>query len=509
MADQKHTYAYRAINDEGVTLTGDIEAESAEQARQALLGRGLMPTEVTRRDGPLKSKRFQKFFQKPVTYKQIILFSKQFRTLFNAGVSITQLLGILQTQTENPTLKAATADIAQQVSTGGTLYNAFRSHPDIFSPLYCSMIRAGEFSGSMGDVLDRLTYLLEHENKIRNDVKSALRYPKIVLITLAGAFFFLLNWVVPSFAKLFVNAKIELPWPTRMALAMNTALSDYWYLLLAAAVGMFFGVRWWIRTSRGRYLWARTLLTLPLVGKVVQMSIMARFAAIFSILQRSGVSILDSLDILSETINNAALEREFSTIKEKLRSGQGIAEPLSTARYFTPLTINMVAVGEGAAAKGERQRDGHQQSDRLFHSPDLQQVSISASLGMRKAKNGPVQTYRDESLVLPHCFASALRHMPHRASHPSRKKSAPVHGLKSPGDVTVAPVVPTAVSTHRSRNELRWDAPGPRTDRPLSEEALAVTLSAQTHLPMVSRLVQGTLIIHLSEKDCKFNIRIL
>ena len=108
-----------------------------------------------------------------------------------------------------------------------------------------------------------------------------------------------------------------------MALAMNTALSDYWYLLLAAAVGMFFGVRWWIRTSRGRYLWARTLLTLPLVGKVVQMSIMARFAAIFSILQRSGVSILDSLDILSETINNAALEREFSTIKEKLRSGQG------------------------------------------------------------------------------------------------------------------------------------------------------------------------------------------
>lgn len=165
------------VQDEGVTLTGDIEAEARNQARQAWLPRPHADRGY-RRDGPLKSKRFQKFFQKPVTYKQIILFSKQFRTLFNAGVSITQLLGILQTQTENPTLKAATADIAQQVSTGGTLYNAFRSHPDIFSPLYCSMIRAGEFSGSMGDVLDRLTYLLEHENKIRNDVKSALRYPK-------------------------------------------------------------------------------------------------------------------------------------------------------------------------------------------------------------------------------------------------------------------------------------------------------------------------------------------
>ena len=210
------------------------------------------------------------------------------------------------------------------------------------------MIRAGEFSGSIGGVLDRLTYLLEHENKIHSDVKSALRYPKIVLITLAGAFLFLLNWVVPNFAKLFANAKIELPYPTRMALAMNAALSGYWYLLLAAAVGIFFWARWWIRTSRGRYLWDRALLTLPLVGKVVQMSIMARFAAIFSILQRSGVSILDSLDILSETINNAALEREFCAIKEKLRSGQGIAEPLSSARYFTPLAINMMAVGEGA-----------------------------------------------------------------------------------------------------------------------------------------------------------------
>ena len=136
---------------------------------------------------------------------------------------------------------------------------------------------------------------------------------------------------------------------TIFTLLRDTGIGGDWYeLLLAAAVGIFFWARWWIRTSRGRYLWDRALLTLPLVGKVVQMSIMARFAAIFSILQRSGVSILDSLDILSETINNAALEREFSAIKEKLRSGQGIAEPLSSARYFTPLAINMIAVGEGA-----------------------------------------------------------------------------------------------------------------------------------------------------------------
>ena len=199
----------------------------------------------------------------------------------------------------------------------------------------------------MGDVLDRLTYLLEHENKIRNDVKSALRYPKIVLITLAGAFFFLLNWVVPSFAKLFVNAKIELPWPTRMALAMNTALSDHWYLLLAAAVGMFFGVRWWIRTSRAATCGP---------GRCSPSHSSARSSRC-----RSWPALPPSFPSSSVAASVSSIHWIFfqrpstmprwsgnSPPSRKTRSGQGIAEPLSTARYFTPLTINMVAVGEGA-----------------------------------------------------------------------------------------------------------------------------------------------------------------
>ena len=344
---EKNIFQYSAINDEGVKLSGEVEADTPEQARQTLLGRGLMPLEIRLQSGQTE-RRLKKLLQKPVTHKEIILFSKQFRTLFNAGVPITQLLGILQTQTENPTLKKATADILQQVNTGNTLYQAFIAHSDIFPPLYCAMIRAGEFSGSMGDVLDRLTYLLEHENKIRSDITSALRYPKIVLGTLVCAFVFLLNWVVPSFAKLFASTKMELPLPTRMALAMNQVMSEYWYILLFLVVCGAVGWHLWSKTAQGKYLIARLVLATPIIGKVMQKAIMARFAAIFAILQRSGVGILDSIDILSETINNAALAREFGEIKEKLRSGQGISEPLGSARYFTPLTINMIAIGENA-----------------------------------------------------------------------------------------------------------------------------------------------------------------
>lgn len=343
-------FVYTAVNDEGVHLSGELEADTPEEVKQSLLGNGLIVTRVSRKNTASSGGRnlFARFLRKKVSHKDIILFSKQFRTLLVAGVPMTQLLQILQVQTENPTLREAIADIARQINTGETLNRAFRSHSDIFPPLYCSMIRAGEYSGSMGDVLERLTYLLEHENKIRTDVASALRYPKIVLITLAGAFVFLLNWVIPSFARLFLHAKLNLPLPTKIALALNGLFVHYWPLMLAAVVGLVVLWNWWQKTSGGRLFLARFVLRIPVVGKVVQKAIMARFAAIFAILQRSGVGILESLDILSETIDNAAIEQEFANLREKLRAGQGISGPLSSARYFTPLTINMIAVGESA-----------------------------------------------------------------------------------------------------------------------------------------------------------------
>ncbi|MEG2139303.1 MAG: type II secretion system F family protein [Bilophila sp.] len=337
------SYTYRAINDEGVVLIGHIDAPDPAQARQMLLTRGLMVTHVSKKGQSLSLRRF---FAPRVTHKNLILFSKQFRTLYNAGISMTKLLQILQHQTENRTLQIITADIALRINRGSSLHTAFSAHPAVFSSLYCAMIHAGETSGALSAILDRLIALLEHENTINCDIKAALRYPKLVVFTLLLAFIVLLNGVIPSFAQIFAQSHLTLAFPTRIAIAMNQLFMDWWALiLLLPLVGMLCWRRF-VRTKRGRYVQDRLLLALPVLGPVLQKSIMARFASIFAVLQRSGVSILQSFDILSATIGNAAIEREFTKVRELLRAGKGISQPLGSVRYFTPLVINMVAVGE-------------------------------------------------------------------------------------------------------------------------------------------------------------------
>lgn len=342
------SFSYTARNENGVKMEGVIDAESTEAARAILFSRGYVPLEVKAGAGGGFSLRLGSLADalSPIPPKDLILFTKQFRTLFQAGIPITQLLQVLQNQTEHKRLKAIAAEMSQAIMGGATLYDAFRAHPKVFSELYCSMMRAGEASGALGEVMDRLVYLLEHEHKIRSDIKSALRYPKMVMGALAMAFFVLLNLVIPKFVNVFSQARISLPIPTKVAIGMHHILSTYWYGVLAVVVAGIFAYKYWVRTEEGRYWRDRLVLRLPGVGPVIQKSVMARFASIFAILQSSGVSVLDALDVLNNTIGNAAIAREFTRIQEQLREGRGIAEPLRTARFFTPLVVNMVAIGE-------------------------------------------------------------------------------------------------------------------------------------------------------------------
>ena len=343
-------YIYDALNDEGSHLRGRLEADSEDAVRAALLERGLMAVKISPASSPWRRLLLRVQQLRRVPLKEVILFSKQFRTLFNAGVSLPELLRILQNQTENVRLREAVADISLQVSEGQSLHSGFFRHGDIFPPLYCNMIRAGESSGSLGDVLDRLTYIMGHEDKVARQIASALRYPKMVCVAIAGAFLILLNMVVPQFASIFRSARLELPLPTRAAIWLNEAMSEYWWLCLGAVAGVWLGLRWWRSTETGRLFFDALFLRLPIVGPVVRKAMLARFAAIFSILQRSGITMLDSIDILAGTLNNAAVSREFVKVKEKLAAGQGLAEPLRFVRYFSPLAINMIAVGESTGS---------------------------------------------------------------------------------------------------------------------------------------------------------------
>jgi type IV pilus assembly protein PilC len=341
-------YTYKAINESGVTVTGTIEADSADNATGTLVGRGLIPSKVTDRktSNPLiRLSVFMERFRK-VRALDLILFTKQFRTMIRAGVPMLTLLQTLETQTSDPRLRKIIVSMTQDVSEGSSLYDAFRRHPRIFSPLYCSMVRAGEASGALPEVLERLIYIMEHEHKMRTDIRSALQYPIIVLSFLVLAFFVLLTYVIPKFSVIFTRAGLELPLLTRICISMYNFLVNYWAFILAAVAIVLIFLAYYIRSPKGRLNLDTLLLRLPLVGPMFSKAAMSRFASIFSILQSSGVAVLESMQILSGTINNEAIAREFRKITERLEEGRGISVPLRQSKYFTPIVINMVAIGE-------------------------------------------------------------------------------------------------------------------------------------------------------------------
>ena len=341
-------YKYKAIDENGNPFSDVVEADSLEMANNILIARGYIPIEVSEKRSAASAIGWRGIREKltPIKPPELILFTKQFRTLLRSGVSMVKLLQVLESQTENPNLKKTISTILHDIQEGSSLYNAFKKHPKAFSTLYCSMVHAGEASGALPEVLERLTYIIDHEHKVKSDVKAAFQYPLIVIIFLAIAFFVLLTFVIPRFVNIFTSAGLDLPIPTRICMFMYQFMSDYWYLLTGCIAAGVLGLNYYFRTEQGRFIRDSFLMRLPLLGPLFIKAAMSRFASIFAILQSSGITILDSMKILSKTIGNTAIAREFDQINEQLEEGRGIAVPLKNAKYFTPIVINMIAIGE-------------------------------------------------------------------------------------------------------------------------------------------------------------------
>ena len=341
-------FSYRAITEEGSTETGAIEAESAEKAGSMLADQGFIPTLIKAERPAVPGINLGKMFEafSPVKAPELILFTKQFNTLIRAGVPMLSLLKVLEEQTEHPRLRKILGVIHRDIKEGSSLFDAFNRHRQVFSPLYCNMLKAGEASGALNDVLDRLTYIIEHEHKVKADIKSALMYPIIVVCFLVIAFFVLLTGVIPRFVNIFKSSGLTLPLPTKICMLMYDFIIHYWFVGLGVLVVGGVGLYYYLKTEKGKLLLFTILMQIPVIGPLFIKSAISRFASIFSILQSSGVDILQTMDILTDTIGNAAISHELSGIRERLAAGHGIAGPLSSAKYFTPMLINMVAIGE-------------------------------------------------------------------------------------------------------------------------------------------------------------------
>ncbi len=344
-------YSYEAINEIGASISGVIEADTLDAARTLLLSRGYIPSRVTgasERGAILGvswaslEKRFS-----GVSMQELILFTKQFRTMFLAGVPIMRLLEVLEVQVTNPKLRQIVTEITQDVREGSPLSDSLAKHPKTFNTLYRSMIKAGEASGTIPEVLQRLIYILEHEHKIKSDIKSALQYPIIVVVALGIAFFVLLNYVIPRFVGIFARVGVDLPWPTQCEPHASPCPDGLLvYHLDPADLPDRRAASYYFKTEQGRFVRDSFFLRVPLLGSLFVKAAMSRFASIFSILQSSGVPVMNSLQILSGTIGNTAISREFDQIRDRVEEGRGISGPLSTARYFPPMVIQMVAIGE-------------------------------------------------------------------------------------------------------------------------------------------------------------------
>lgn len=339
------TFHYRARSQGGELLTGAIETSGPEAAADHLAGLGYVPIAIEeKKEGALSGDLLEAF--RRITPQDRIIFSRQLATLINAGIPLTTALDTCASQSENPKIREILIQVRKDIEGGSSFSAALARHPKAFDNLYVGMIRAGEEGGVLDEILERLATLAEHEAETRARVKAAVRYPIIVVVAICIAFAILVTLVIPQFAKLYAGHKVALPFPTRVLIGINYVVQNYWFLILGGLGAAALGLRAFIKTGPGREALDRFKLTMPIFGRLILKVLLSRFARIFATLNRSGLPILQTLEIVGGTIGNVIVTRAVESVRESAREGRGLSGPMKTSGLFPPLVTHMVAVGE-------------------------------------------------------------------------------------------------------------------------------------------------------------------
>lgn len=339
------TFHYRARSQGGELLTGAIETSGPEAAADHLAGLGYVPIAIEeKKEGALSGDLLEAF--RRITPQDRIIFSRQLATLINAGIPLTTALDTCASQSENPKIREILIQVRKDIEGGSSFSAALARHPKAFDNLYVGMIRAGEEGGVLDEILERLATLAEHEAETRARVKAAVRYPIIVVVAICIAFAILVTLVIPQFAKLYAGHKVALPFPTRVLIGINYVVQNYWFLILGGLGAAVLGLRAFVKTEPGREALDRFKLTMPIFGRLILKVLLSRFARIFATLNRSGLPILQTLEIVGGTIGNVIVTRAVESVRESAREGRGLSGPMKTSGLFPPLVTHMVAVGE-------------------------------------------------------------------------------------------------------------------------------------------------------------------
>jgi MSHA biogenesis protein MshG len=338
----------------GKAIDGKIEAPDLQAAGEQLHRLEYLPISIEKVE---ETPRFNlsdwiNRFQK-VRMEDLLFFSQQLSTLYKAGLPLLTGLSNLKDQTENKTLQKVLDEVCRDIEGGNSLFASLAKHPGVFSLIYINMIRAGETSGRLGESLDRFVLLSDRELKTRQRLKEATRYPKIVIISVLIAFAVLLAFVIPRFAATFAQFNTPLPLPTRMMIGMNKIFQTYWYLVLGGLLGISIFVGRYLKTENGRYFWDKIKTRIPVLGPLFIKIGLSRFSNTFGMLNRSGIPILQALEITSTTVDNVLLAQSIEGVRQKVREGNSLTVALKESGRFTPLVIQMMSVGESSGTLDE------------------------------------------------------------------------------------------------------------------------------------------------------------
>ncbi len=345
------TYVWKGKTLSGEIQTGELTVGSQEEALAQLRKKRVIAQFVREKPKPL-SLSF-KMKGSSVKISELAIFTRQFATMINAGLPLVQCLEILSQQQENVAFKAVITTVMHDVEAGSTLAEALRKHPKIFDKLFTNMVEAGEAGGVLDDILLRLATYIEKAEALRRKVKSAMTYPMVVLFVALGATTFMLLFIIPTFAKIFLEFGGELPLPTKIVLGMSGFLRSSWYMIIAGLIGAVMAYRRYYATEGGRRRIDRIKLNIPILGDVLRKGAIARFTRTLGTLISSGVPILDGLEITAQTSGNMVIEEAIMATRGSIREGETIAAPLKNSDVFPPMVVQMIGVGEETGALDE------------------------------------------------------------------------------------------------------------------------------------------------------------
>lgn len=340
------SFAYKGRDSQGNAVSGVVEAATEMAAAEQLMRRGVMPTELKPGKAKAAALDWSLLLERGVRLDELVVFSRQMYALTRAGIPILRAIAGLEESAHSKPLKRALHALGEDLGNGRPLSSSMQAHPRVFSSLFVAIIHVGENTGQLEEAFLQLANYFELELETRKRIKTAMRYPSFVLIAIGIAMVILNIMVIPVFAGMFAKFGVELPLATRILLATSHFFVHYWWVMLGVLLAMVFGWRRWVSTVKGKLAWHRWQLKLPIVGTIIERSLLARFARSFSMMLKAGVPLNTALSLVADAVDNAWMAGRIRDMRAGIERGESLLRTAGSSGLFTPLVMQMIAVGE-------------------------------------------------------------------------------------------------------------------------------------------------------------------